>query len=145
LRDGELRARVHLPVEPGELTVQLHCAGVHADADRPAGGAADRVVAGVESVVEPIHQVREPDRVDVENGRGLGVGAHLGRIAGDDKDVAQPGRVRAGSTPSDGTISTLVTSLPAASLAPQCERLANGTSSTPAGGATVSRECTTGW
>ncbi len=50
-----------------------------------------------------------------------------------------------GSTPLGGTISTLVTSLPAASLAPQRERAARGTSSTPAGGATVSRECTTGW
>src|SRR5207244_10977966 len=64
LGDGELRARVHLPVEPGKLAVQLDGAGVHADADRPTGGRADRVVAGVEPGVEPVHQVREPGPVD---------------------------------------------------------------------------------
>src|SRR2546423_14214965 len=49
------------------------------------------------------------------------------------------------STPLGGTISTLVTSSPRASLAPQLERAASGTSSTPAGGAGGSRDTTPGW
>src|SRR3989442_13070071 len=49
------------------------------------------------------------------------------------------------STPLGGTISTLVTSSPLASFAPQHERADNGTSSTPAGAAIVSRDTTTGW
>src|SRR2546428_665890 len=44
-----------------------------------------------------------------------------------------------GSTPLGGTISTLVTSSPLASFAPQQERAASGTSSTPAGGSVASR------
>src|SRR2546425_5238227 len=47
--------------------------------------------------------------------------------------------IGAGSTPRGGTISTVVTSWPAASLAPKHDRLASGTAATPAGGATASR------
>ena len=50
-----------------------------------------------------------------------------------------------GSTPLGGTISTLVTSSPLASFAPQHERADSGTSSTPAGAVTVSRDTTAGW
>src|SRR2546429_519809 len=79
----ELRAGAHLPMDPRQLAIELDRPGVHADADRPAGRRPDRIVAGVEPVVQPVHQVREADRVDVEYGCGLGVGAHLGWIAGD--------------------------------------------------------------
>src|SRR2546423_11726069 len=48
------------------------------------------------------------------------------------------------STPLGGTISTEVTSSPRASLAPQRERAASGTSATPAGGGIVSRDTTAG-
>jgi len=52
--------------------------------------------------------------------------------------------IGAGSTPRGGTISTLVTSSPRASFAPQHERSDNGTSSTPAGDVIVSRDTTAG-
>ncbi len=43
-------------------------------------------------MIESIHQVGEPDRVDVEHGGGVGIGAHLRWIARDDQDVAQSRR-----------------------------------------------------
>ena len=41
-------------------------------------------------MIEAIHQVREPDGVDVEHGGRVRVGPHLRRIARDDENVAQP-------------------------------------------------------
>ena len=48
-----------------------------------------------------------------------------------------------GSTPLGGTISTLVTSSPRASLAPQADFEASGVGVTPAGACTCARETTT--
>src|SRR5438477_7053452 len=95
LGDREFGPGLHFPRKPRQLTVLFGGAGIHAHANRPLGHSTKRVVAGVESLIQTIDQVRETDRVDVEDCRRVRVRAHLGRIAGDDQDVAQSRGMRA--------------------------------------------------
>ena len=53
---------------------------------------ADRVGADVEAVIEAADDVDEADGVDVEDRRGVGVVAELGRVAGEAEDIAQADR-----------------------------------------------------
>ena len=67
-------------------------AGLHAHPHDVSRRYPDGVSPGIEAVVEVAHQVGEADGVDVEDGRGIGIRPHLGRIAGHQQDVPQPER-----------------------------------------------------
>src|SRR5215510_3562419 len=94
LRDGEFGAGLHLPLEAPDFVIEIDRAGVDANADDEFRRLADRVAAWVEAVVEVVDQIRQTDRIDIEDGRGVGIRPHLRRIAGDDQEVAQTKRRR---------------------------------------------------
>jgi hypothetical protein len=66
---------LHLVAEALALVRRVDRRRVDADADHEARRRADRGSARVEPAVEVRHQVRQPDRVDVEDRRRVGVGA----------------------------------------------------------------------
>ena len=57
--------------------------------DGKARRAADGIAPDIEALVEAVHDVHEPNGVDVEDRRGVGIVAHLGRVAGEAKDIFQ--------------------------------------------------------
>ena len=96
LGDDVLRAGFHLPVEAPHLFIHVRSAPGLAPTPisravcEPIGIAAD-----IEPLIQVVDDVRQPDGIDVENGRGIGIGAHARRIAGDADQVADAGGVRA--------------------------------------------------
>src|SRR5262245_36579935 len=94
LRDGEFGAGLDLPLEAPDFIIQVNRARVDAHADDEFRRLADRIAAGIEAVVEVVDQVRQTDRIDIEDGRGVRVRPHLRRIAGDDQKVSQSERRR---------------------------------------------------
>ena len=59
------------------------------------GGRTDRLPADVAAVIQPRHDVGQPDRVDVEDGGRVRIIADAPGIAGDQQQIAQTHRVRA--------------------------------------------------
>ncbi len=55
-----------------------------------AGGCADRIAADIESVIQPVDDIDEPDGVHIEDRGGVGIVAQLGRVAGEAQDIFQP-------------------------------------------------------
>src|SRR5262249_58348871 len=94
LRDGESGPCLYLPLEAPDFVIEIDRAGVDAHADDEFRRLADRVAAGVEAVVKVADQVRQTDRIDIEDGRGVGIRPHLRRTAGEDQEVAQTERRR---------------------------------------------------
>ena len=92
LRDGVLAARLDLVLEAAQLMFDVGHAGIGRDADGEVGGGPDGIGADVEPVIQPVHDVDQADRVDVEDRGGIGVVAQLGRVAGEAQDVMQPDR-----------------------------------------------------
>ena len=59
------------------------------------GRRANRLAADVAAMVQARHDVGQPDRIDVEHGRGVRIIADAPGIAGDEQQIAQAHGVRA--------------------------------------------------
>src|SRR3989441_6178454 len=81
LRLKPLRPRVHLAVEAADLRLDILGPGVQRRADAERGRQADAVTGRVQSLVHPLQDLDEADRVDVEDRRGADVVARARRVA----------------------------------------------------------------
>src|SRR5262249_43923802 len=88
LRDDILSAGFDLPFEAANFVIEIDRAWIDPYADDKGGWFADRIAAGIDAVIQPVDQIHQPDRVDVENGCRIGIGPHLRRIAGDDQEIS---------------------------------------------------------
>src|SRR5438105_3680429 len=79
LGDGVLGAGLDLELEAVNLLVDVQSAGIGADAEQQRGLRAHRIAADVEPVVEIVHDVGQPDGVDVEDRGRVEVGSHARR------------------------------------------------------------------
>ena len=95
LRLKPLRPRVHLAVEAADLRLDILGPGVQRRADAERGRQADAVTGRVQSLVHPLQDLDEADRVDVEDRRGADVVAGARRVALEGEDVADVERVGA--------------------------------------------------
>src|SRR5205085_11632516 len=95
LGDGVLGAGLDLELEAVNLLIDVQRAGIGADAEQQRGLRAHRIAADVEPVIQIVHDVRQPDRVDVEDGGRVEVGAHARRITRDADQVAYAGGISA--------------------------------------------------
>ena len=94
LRDDVLRPRLDLPIEAPEFLIHVDRAGIGSDADTEPCRLADGVPGKVESMVEPIHDVGEANRVDIEDRSGIRITPKLRRISRDGEDIAHAERPR---------------------------------------------------
>ena len=69
--------------------------GLAPDADHELRAVANRIAADVEPVIQVVDDVHQADGVHVEHRGGVGIVAHLRRIAGDADQVANSQRARA--------------------------------------------------
>ena len=76
------------------LVLEIDGRGIDPDSNRKARRLANLVAARIEAVIQVVHEIGQPDRVHVEHRRGIRIGTHLRRIAGDDQHVAEPDRRR---------------------------------------------------
>src|SRR2546425_6532689 len=81
LRLNPLRPRVHLAVEAADLRLDILGPGVQRRADAERGRQADAVTGRVQSLVHPLQDLDEADRVDVEDRRSADVVARARRVA----------------------------------------------------------------
>src|SRR5208337_4117196 len=70
------------------LTIQIHRARVEGHAVAKLGGTAHGVVSEIEPLIELTHHVTKPYRVDIEDRGGVGIRAHVGRIARHEENIA---------------------------------------------------------
>src|SRR5208337_5482603 len=82
LGDGQLCARLHFVFEAADLLVNVRAAGIGAHGDDELGRAPDGIAADVQAAVQVVDDVDQADGVHIEDGGGVGIVAHLGRIAG---------------------------------------------------------------
>ncbi len=92
LRDGKLGSGLDLVHETPQLHGRIDGGRVASDADGVARRFADGVAAGIEAVIQVVDQIGQADRVDVEDGGRVRVGAHLRRVPGNEQDIPQPHR-----------------------------------------------------
>src|SRR4029079_11956642 len=62
-----LSASVDFPREALELMVDIDSNGIHADADCEACRVSDRVTARIETMIQIVDEIRQPDGIDVEH------------------------------------------------------------------------------
>src|SRR5437879_10470822 len=93
LRLKPLRPRVHLAVEAADLRLDILGPGVQRRADAERGRQADAVTGRVQSLVHPLQDLDEADRVDVEDRRSADVVARARRVAPEGEDVTDVERV----------------------------------------------------
>ena len=92
LGDGILRASLNLEEKAAQLMLNVGRAGIGGDADGEVGADANRVRADVQAVVQAAHDVDQSDGIHVKDSGGVGIVAHLGRVAGDAQNVVQAER-----------------------------------------------------
>ena len=95
LGDHVLGAGLDFPFEAADLLVQVERPGVGAHADQQGGLRPHGIAADIQAVVEVVDDVDQADGVHVEDRRGIRVGSHARRVAGDTDQVADAGRMGA--------------------------------------------------
>lgn len=88
-------AGVALHREAAQLAVVVERGGLGAGGEHEAGRGRHLAAGGVDGMVEATGDVEQADAVDVVDRGGMGVGSHLGRVAGNDDKVAHAERVHA--------------------------------------------------
>ena len=85
---AQLGAGLDFVLEAANFLVDVGGAGIGAHGDHEPGGSADGIAANVEPAVQVVDDVDQSDGIHVEDRGGVGIVAHLRRIAGDADQVA---------------------------------------------------------
>ena len=85
----------HFPFQTPKFLVHIQRARIGADADQQRRLRSHRVAAEIQTLIQVIGDVREADRVDIEDRGGVRISAHARRIARDADEIANSGRMRA--------------------------------------------------
>ncbi len=88
LGDGVFGASLDLEFKPVHFLIQVQRSRVGAHADQQGGPRAHRVAANVEARIQIVDDIHQADRIHVEHRRGIQIGAHAGRVAGNTDQVA---------------------------------------------------------
>src|SRR5260370_30658164 len=83
LSDGVVGAGFHLVFEAADLFVDINHAGIGPHTDGESRAAPDGVAADIQPKIQSVHNVDQPDGVDIEHGGPIGVVPHLWGIAGE--------------------------------------------------------------
>ena len=95
LGHDEVGAGRDLPFEPPEFAVVVERAGFGARGHVKVRGLVEGLAGGIDAVVEPVDPAQKLDRVEIVDGRRVGIVADLGRVAGDHHQIADPEGMRA--------------------------------------------------
>ena len=97
LGDGQLRSRLNFVFEASDLFVKVEHTWVGAHADHKAGAvfSADCVGSDIQTSVQIVDNVDQPDGIHVKHRGSIRIVSQLGRIAGDAQNIFKSYRGRA--------------------------------------------------
>src|SRR5260370_1694982 len=87
LSDGVVGAGFHLALEAADLFVDINHAGIGPHTDGESRVGPEGVAADNQRKIQSVHNVDQPDGVDIEHGGRIGIVAHLWGITGDANQV----------------------------------------------------------